>query len=109
MQYLGQRQDAITVERGKLPTGNRTPAGAPLIPEPNDLERRGPIPVAGCDLLQRLLQPVAKERLRSLLQLQRIALYQHYRWEAIDPREYITDECLSGALDREPSESFAGF
>ncbi|XP_050098860.1 serine/threonine-protein kinase S6KL [Anopheles aquasalis] len=112
-QYLCQRQDAISVPRSKIPS---VKLGAPLIPEPNDPVRRGAIPVAGRDLLQRLLQPVAKDRLRSLLQLQRIALYQHYRWDAvratqIDPRQFITDECLGGALEEAsgPGESFAGF
>uniref|UniRef100_A0A2M4AFN3 Protein kinase domain-containing protein n=1 Tax=Anopheles triannulatus TaxID=58253 RepID=A0A2M4AFN3_9DIPT len=113
MQYLSQRQDAISVQHSvKLPSA--TP-GAPLIPEPSDPDRRGLLPVAGRDLLQRLLQPVAKDRLRSLLQLQRIALYQHYRWETvrsaeIDPCEFITDECLGAPAPVEASDdSFAGF
>ncbi|XP_053661195.1 serine/threonine-protein kinase S6KL [Anopheles marshallii] len=58
----------------------------------------------GRDLLQRLLQPDPKDRIRSLLQLQRIALYQHYRWDAvrhmkIRPRDLFDEECLTEMED----------
>uniref|UniRef100_A0A182W5A7 Protein kinase domain-containing protein n=1 Tax=Anopheles minimus TaxID=112268 RepID=A0A182W5A7_9DIPT len=58
----------------------------------------------GRDLLQRLLQPDPKDRLRSLLQLQRIALYQHYRWDdvrnmKISPQDLFDDECLNEVED----------
>uniref|UniRef100_A0A182LZV4 Protein kinase domain-containing protein n=1 Tax=Anopheles culicifacies TaxID=139723 RepID=A0A182LZV4_9DIPT len=58
----------------------------------------------GRDLLQRLLQPDPKDRLRSLLQLQRIALYQHYRWEDVRnmkilPQDLFDDECLTEVED----------
>uniref|UniRef100_A0A182RCH8 Protein kinase domain-containing protein n=1 Tax=Anopheles funestus TaxID=62324 RepID=A0A182RCH8_ANOFN len=58
----------------------------------------------GRDLLQRLLQPDPKDRLRSLLQLQRVALYQHYRWEDVRnmkilPRDLFDDECLTEMED----------
>uniref|UniRef100_A0A8W7P535 Uncharacterized protein n=1 Tax=Anopheles coluzzii TaxID=1518534 RepID=A0A8W7P535_ANOCL len=57
------------------------------------------LPPDGRDLLHRLLEPDPRARLRSLLQLQRIALYQHYRWEdvrtrKIVPRDLFDDECL---------------
>uniref|UniRef100_A0A182PN42 Protein kinase domain-containing protein n=1 Tax=Anopheles epiroticus TaxID=199890 RepID=A0A182PN42_9DIPT len=57
------------------------------------------LPPEGRDLLQRLLRPDPRERLRSLLQLQRIALYQHYRWDdvrnrKIRPRDLFDDQCL---------------
>ncbi|XP_035900527.1 serine/threonine-protein kinase S6KL-like [Anopheles stephensi] len=58
----------------------------------------------GRDLLQRLLQPDPKDRLRSLLQLQRIALYQRYRWEdvrsmKISPQDLFDEECLTEVED----------
>lgn len=45
------------------------------------------LPPDGRDLLHRLLEPDPRARLRSLLQLQRIALYQHYRWEDVRTRK----------------------
>uniref|UniRef100_A0A182QIH7 Protein kinase domain-containing protein n=1 Tax=Anopheles farauti TaxID=69004 RepID=A0A182QIH7_9DIPT len=68
----------------------------------------------GRDLLRRLLQPAPNDRLRSLLQLQRIALYQHYRWEdvrtlQISPVELFDDECLNDEESEEDAETFPGF
>uniref|UniRef100_A0A182ST68 Protein kinase domain-containing protein n=1 Tax=Anopheles maculatus TaxID=74869 RepID=A0A182ST68_9DIPT len=68
---------------------------------PDSVDRLVP---EGRDLLQRLLQPDPKDRLRSLLQLERIALYQHYRWEdvrnmKISPRDLFDDECLTEVED----------
>uniref|UniRef100_A0A182IP43 AGC-kinase C-terminal domain-containing protein n=1 Tax=Anopheles atroparvus TaxID=41427 RepID=A0A182IP43_ANOAO len=62
------------------------------------------------DLLQRLLQPVPQHRLRSLLQLERIALYKNYRWDdvrngKISPKQYIDDECLF-ETEEDPFQDF---
>ncbi|XP_050074759.1 serine/threonine-protein kinase S6KL [Anopheles maculipalpis] len=80
-------------------TINNPTKGERLLPE--SVDRLVP---EGRDLLQRLLQPDPKDRLRSLLQLQRIALYQHYRWEdvrsmKISPRDLFDDQCLTEVED----------
>ncbi|XP_052901313.1 serine/threonine-protein kinase S6KL [Anopheles moucheti] len=90
-------------------TAARTSAYAPTAINTSRVKRLLPESVdrlvpEGRDLLQRLLQPDPKVRLRSLLQLQRIALYQHYRWDDVRqmkilPRDLFDEECLTEMED----------
>lgn len=54
------------------------------------------LPAEAQDLLRRLLETKPQYRLRSLLQLQRIALYKNYDWDCvrkkqINPRQLMID------------------
>uniref|UniRef100_A0A182N0W1 Protein kinase domain-containing protein n=1 Tax=Anopheles dirus TaxID=7168 RepID=A0A182N0W1_9DIPT len=99
---------ACRMYTGRYPEPDDVEAGARL---PPSAERLAP---AGRDLLHRLLRPDPGERLRSLLQLQRIALYQRYRWEEvrtlqISPVDLFDEECLAVEEEEEDDETFQGF
>lgn len=75
--YLNKSEDVDKlIERAKV--RKSTSASNSLLPDSvNDL------PADAQDLLKRLLETKPQYRLRSLLQLQRIALYKNYCWEDV--------------------------
>lgn len=63
------------IERAKV---QKSTASSKLLPDSvNDL------PADAQDLLKRLLEAKPQYRLRSLLQLQRIALYKNFNWDDV--------------------------
>ncbi|XP_065088502.1 serine/threonine-protein kinase S6KL [Ochlerotatus camptorhynchus] len=85
------------IERAKV---QKSIASSKLLPDSvNDL------PADAQDLLKRLLEAKPQYRLRSLLQLQRIALYKNFNWDdvrqkKISPRQMIDAEALEPEADK---------
>ncbi|KFB38878.1 AGAP000234-PA-like protein [Anopheles sinensis] len=100
----GTAQESVTTSAGAVQSERPEPSWT--LPEAVDR-----LPPAERDLLQRLLQPVPEKRLRSLLQLQRIAIYQHYRWDDVrnfkmKPQSYIQHSTLDYETTQEMFSDF---
>ncbi|XP_055617771.1 serine/threonine-protein kinase S6KL [Toxorhynchites rutilus septentrionalis] len=96
--YLNKSEEIDTLIKNI--SNGRKFASAKLLP---DSTARLPVEIQ--DLLKRLLETKPQYRLRSVLQLQRIALYKNYNWDAVRNKQVCPKKIIEAEIDMEkPSD-----